>query len=73
MSSSDLKTGTILDNLNFVGYLRRLIELLSSSERTGTMMSIEHFSNLVREEYKPCYLFLGGDNISVFAQSCVNG
>ena len=73
VSSSDLKTGTILDNFNFVGYLPRLIEILNTSERTGAMMSIEHFSNFVGEEYKPCDFLLGRDNISVFIQSCVNG
>ena len=68
-----LKTGTILDNFNCVGYLLRLIEILNSSERTGAMMSIEHFSNFVGEEYKQCDLFLGKDNISVFTQSYVIG
>ena len=29
----------------FVGYLPRLIDILYTSERTGAMMSIEHFSN----------------------------
>ena len=29
------------------------------------MMSIEHFSNFAGEEYKPCDLLLGRDNISV--------
>ena len=37
------------------------------------MISIEHFSNFVGEEYKPCDLLLGRDNISVFIQSSVNG
>ena len=32
VSSSDLKSGTILDNFNFVGYLSRLIEILNTSE-----------------------------------------
>ena len=67
------KTGTILDNFNFTGYLVRLIEILNSSERTGAMMSIEHFSNFVREEYKPCDLSLAKDNIPVFTQSYVIG
>ena len=72
-SSSDLKLSTILDSFNFVGYLSRLIEILNTSERTGATMSVEHFSNFVGEEYKPCDLLLGRDNISVFTQSYVNG
>ena len=36
-------------------------------------MSIEHFSNFVGEEYKPCDLSLAKDNIPVFTQSCVIG
>ena len=36
-------------------------------------MSIEHFSNFVREEYKPCDLSLAKDNIPVFTQSYVIG
>ena len=37
------------------------------------MMSIEDFSNFVREGYKPCDFLLGRDNISDFTQSYVIG
>ena len=37
------------------------------------MMSIQHFSNFIGEEYQPCDLLLGRDNISDFTQSYVIG
>ena len=57
--TAPLKTGTTLDYFNSVGYLPRPIEILNSSERTGAMMSFEHFSNFVGEECKLCDLLLG--------------
>ena len=57
-----------MDNFSFVGYLPRLIEVFNTSERTGAMRSIEHFSDFVREEYLPCDLLLGSDNRAIYTR-----